>query len=61
MTKTTANIILIIVACTWAWLSIQNGYFMPISAGIAGLLEVWGGLAGRTLAVASAEKWGKSK
>jgi len=58
MTKTTANIILIIVAGTWAWLSIQNGYFMPISAG---MLEICGVLAGGSVAVASAEKWGKSK
>lgn len=58
MTKLTANIILIIIAGTWAWLSIQNGYFMPLTADILQLCAV---LAGGSGAIAAAEKWGAGK
>lgn len=56
MTTTTANIILIIVAGTWAYLSVQNGYFMPLTADMLKVIAV---LAGGSTAIASAEKWGK--
>jgi hypothetical protein len=55
MTKTTANMILIIMACTWAYLSAQNGYFMPRSADF---LKIAGVLAGGSGVIAAAEKFG---
>jgi len=58
MTKTTANIILIIVAGTWAYLSAQNGYFMPLTAD---MLQICAVLAGGSSAIAAAEKWGVTK
>jgi hypothetical protein len=58
MTKTTANIILIIMACTWAYLSAQNGYFMPLSADF---LKIAGVLAGGSGIIAAAEKYGGQK
>ncbi len=58
MTKTTANIILIIITSTWAALSWQNGYFMPLSSN---LLEICAVLAGGSAAIAGAEKWGVKK
>lgn len=58
MTKTTANIILIIIAGTWAALSWQNGYFMPLSAN---LMQICAALAGGSSAIAAAEKWGGKK
>lgn len=58
MTKLTANIILIIIAATWAYLSAQNGYFMPLSLE---LLKVCAVLAGGSGAIAAAEKWGVKK
>jgi hypothetical protein len=58
MTKTTANIILIIIAGTWAYLSVQNGYFMPLSAN---LIQICAALAGGSGVIAAAEKWGGGK
>ena len=37
MTKITANLILLIMACTWAWLSIREGMLMPVSDHFIGL------------------------
>lgn len=58
MTKLTANIILVIIAATWAILSVQNGYFMPLTSN---LLSLCGVLAGGSGAIAAAEKWGAGK
>jgi len=58
MTTTTANIILIIIAGTWAYLSATNGYFMPLSADMLQIVAV---LAGGSGAIAAAEKWGTKK
>jgi len=58
MTKITSNIILVIVAGTWAYLSAQNGYFMPLTADMLKICMV---LAGGSGAIAAAEKWGVAK
>lgn len=58
MTTLTANIILVIIACTWAYLSADNGYFMPLSAD---LLKICAVLAGGSGAIAAAEKFGGKK
>jgi len=58
MTTTTANIILIIIALTWAGVSLQNGYFQPLTADMLKIIAV---LAGGSGAIAAAEKWGVKK
>ncbi len=55
MTTTTANIILLIIAGTWAALSVQNGYFMPLGAEMLKIVAV---LAGGSGAIAAAQKYG---
>ena len=55
MTKVTANLILVVMAVTWAFLSVQNGYFMPLSANF---MQIAAALAGGSGVIAAAEKWG---
>lgn len=58
MTTLTANIILVIMAATWAFLSCVNGYFMPVTNDF---LWIAGLLAGGNIGGEIVKKYGVTK